>query len=133
MSQLKWRQPKSRELLGGDLAAQCLAQLGVKVAFGLHGGHLDSFLIGCHLAGIHLIDTRHETVAVQAAEGYAKLSGKVGVAFVTANSGFSNGLPGLATAFADRSPIFVVTVTCLISELARQASWPLHQGHQHIS
>lgn len=111
MSELKWKQPKSRELLGGDLVAQSLAQLGVNVAFGLHGGHLDSFLIGCHLAGIHLIDTRHETVAVQAAEGYAKLSGNVGVCFVTANSGFSNGLPGLATAFADRSPIFVVTVS----------------------
>jgi thiamine pyrophosphate-dependent acetolactate synthase large subunit-like protein len=111
MSELKWKQPKARELLGGDLVAQSLAQLGVKVAFGLHGGHLDSFLIGCHLAGIHLIDTRHETVAVQAAEGYAKLSGNVGLCFVTANSGFSNGLPGLATAFADRSPIFVVTTS----------------------
>lgn len=110
MSELKWKHPPSRPLLGGDLVAQSLAQLSVNLAFGLHGGHLDSFLIGCHLAGIRLIDTRHETVAVQAAEGYAKLSGKVGVAFVTANSGFSNGLPGLATAFADRSPIFVVTV-----------------------
>lgn len=59
--------------------------------------------------GIGLIDTRHETVAVQAAEGYAKVKGRVGLAFMTANSGFSNGLPGLATAFADRSPIFVIT------------------------
>ena len=109
MTELKWKQPKARELLGGDLLAQSLAQLGASVAFGLHGGHLDAFLVGCDLAGIKLIDTRHETVAVQAAEGYAKLSGKVGLCFVTANSGFSNGLPGLATAFADRSPIFCVT------------------------
>lgn len=79
--------PKKRELNGGDLLAQSLRHLGAEVAFGLHGGHLDAFLIGAHDAGIKLIDTRHETTAVQAAEGYAKVCGKVGVCFVTANSG----------------------------------------------
>ncbi|KIW92558.1 uncharacterized protein Z519_06405 [Cladophialophora bantiana CBS 173.52] len=107
--ELKWKIPEKRDFLGGDLVAQSLAQLGVEVSFGLHGGHLDAFLIGCQLAGIRLIDSRHEATAVQAAEGYAKLSGKVGCCFVTANSGFCNSLPGLATAFADRSPIFMVT------------------------
>ncbi|KAF1998717.1 acetolactate synthase I/II/III large subunit [Amniculicola lignicola CBS 123094] len=106
---LPLKQPNGRELLGGDLLAQCLHALGVEVAFGLHGGHLDSFLMGCVDVGIELIDTRHETVAVQAAEGYAKVTGKTGCCFVTANSGFCNGFPGLATAFADRSPIFCVT------------------------
>ncbi len=80
--------PKNREFHGGDLLAQALKHLGVEVAFGLHGGHLDAFLIGAAESGIKLIDTRHETVAVQAAEGYAKISGKVGVRFVTANSGY---------------------------------------------
>lgn len=84
---LKLSMPKTREFLGGDLLAQSLAQLGTKVAFGLHGGHLDAFLMGCADANIKLIDTRHETVAVQAAEGYAKVSDQVGVCFVTANSG----------------------------------------------
>ncbi|KAL4870676.1 hypothetical protein BDV12DRAFT_207410 [Aspergillus spectabilis] len=101
--------PTSRELTGGDLLAQSLKHIGVEVAFGLHGGHLDVFLMGCDTAGIRLIDTRHETVAVQAAEGYAKIAQKIGVCFVTANSGFSNGIPGLATAFADRSPILCIT------------------------
>ncbi|ORY10366.1 acetolactate synthase I/II/III large subunit [Clohesyomyces aquaticus] len=100
---------KGRELLGGDLLAQSLHLLGVRVAFGLHGGHLDAFLMGCVDIGVELIDTRHETVAVQAAEGYAKVSGKTGCCFVTANSGFCNGLPGLATAFADRSPLLCIT------------------------
>ncbi|KAM0810021.1 hypothetical protein AB5N19_10368 [Seiridium cardinale] len=109
MAPFKLEKPKNREIVGGDLLAQALRHLGTDVAFGLHGGHLDAFLVGCHDADIRLIDTRHETVAVQAAEGYAKVSGKVGVCFVTANSGFSNGLPGLATAFADRSPIFCIT------------------------
>ena len=84
---IKLKMPTTREFLGGDLLAQCLAVLGCKVAFGLHGGHLDAFLIGCSDANIELIDTRHETVAVQAAEGYAKVSSNVGVCFITANSG----------------------------------------------
>jgi thiamine pyrophosphate-dependent acetolactate synthase large subunit-like protein len=85
---MNWQQPPKRELLGGDLLAQSLKQLGAEVCFGLHGGHLDAFLIGCCLVGIKIIDTRHETTAVQAAEGYAKLSGKAGFCFVTANSGY---------------------------------------------
>lgn len=90
MAPFKLQQPKNRELLGGDLAAQALKNLGVDVAFGLHGGHLDAFLVGAHDTGIKLIDTRHETTAVQAAEGYAKVSGKTGVCFVTANSGYNH-------------------------------------------
>ncbi|KAK7707711.1 hypothetical protein SLS57_009226 [Botryosphaeria dothidea] len=101
--------PKGRELTGGDLLAQSLKKLGTEVAFGLHGGHLDAFLVGCESIGIKLVDTRHETVAVQAAEGYSKMAGKTGICFITANSGFSNGLPGLATAFADRSSILCIT------------------------
>ncbi|CAG9944952.1 unnamed protein product [Clonostachys rosea f. rosea IK726] len=117
MASFSLTEPNSRELSGGDLLAQSLSQAGVEVAFGLHGGHLDAFLVGCELAKIRLVDTRHETVAVQAAEAYAKFSSKIGVCFVTANSGqmmtgkssFGNGLPGLATALADRSPILCIT------------------------
>lgn len=86
-AKLEWVLPQKRDLVGGDLLAQTLAHLGVEVSFGLHGGHLDPFLIGCDLIGIKLIDTRHEAVAVQAAEGYAKIAGKPGCCFVTANSG----------------------------------------------
>ena len=64
---------------GGDLVARTLTSFGVEVAFGLHGGHLDSLLLGCQRAGIRLIDTRHEAVAVNAADGYARATGRVGV------------------------------------------------------
>ncbi|KAJ5721498.1 uncharacterized protein N7483_009432 [Penicillium malachiteum] len=109
MSCFSLQNPPSRELTCGDLLAQSLKQLGVEVAFGLHGGHLDAFLVGCEMIGIRLVDTRHETVAVQAAEGYSRISTKPAVCFVTANSGFSNGLAGLATAYGDRSPILCIT------------------------
>ncbi|RSL96379.1 hypothetical protein CEP52_011489 [Fusarium oligoseptatum] len=105
----KIQQPEGRPLNGGDLLAQSLKSLGVDVSFGLGGGHLDGFLLGCEHAGIRLIDTRHETAAVQAAEGYARTTGKVGSCFMTANSGFLNGLPGLGTALADRNPICCIT------------------------
>jgi thiamine pyrophosphate-dependent acetolactate synthase large subunit-like protein len=87
MAGFEIKKPQHREFTGGDLLAQSLQQLGVTVAFGLHGGHLDSFLMGCEDIGIRLIDTRHETAAVQAAEGYSKVTAKVGTCFVTANSG----------------------------------------------
>ena len=87
MAGFKVQIPQHREFTGGDLLAQSLRQLGVKTAFGLHGGHLDAFLMGCEDIGIRLIDTRHETAAVQAAEGYSKVTGEVGTSFVTANSG----------------------------------------------
>jgi thiamine pyrophosphate-dependent acetolactate synthase large subunit-like protein len=90
-TQPTWQIPPKREFLGGDLLAQTLKQLGADVFFGVHGGHLDAFLIGCDLANIKVVDTRHETTAVQAAEGYAKLSGKIGNCFITANSGYVSG------------------------------------------
>jgi thiamine pyrophosphate-dependent acetolactate synthase large subunit-like protein len=54
---------------GGELVARTLKQFGVEVAFGLHGGHLDSLLVGLRRNGIHLVDTRHEAVAANAADG----------------------------------------------------------------
>src|SRR5262249_34078523 len=97
--------PRPRSTDGGELVARTLKQFGVEVAFGLHGGHLDSLLIGLHRNHIRLVDTRHEAVAVNAADGYARATGRLGVAFATAASGYSNAIAGLATAYADRSPL----------------------------
>lgn len=108
--------PEHRDLSGGDLAAHSIHQLGVKVAFGIHGGHLDAFLVGCEENGIRLVDTRHEATAVQAAQAYAHVTQKLGVAFVTANSGFGNSLPGIATALADRAPVLIITSSPPIRE-----------------
>jgi acetolactate synthase I/II/III large subunit len=101
--------PRPRSVDGGELVARTLKQFGVEVAFGLHGGHLDSLLIGLNRNEIRLIDTRHEAVAVNAADGYARVTGRLGVAFATAASGYSNSIAGLATAYADRSPLLLLT------------------------
>lgn len=94
---------------GGELVARTLTAFGVEVAFGLHGGHLDALLLACRRAGIDLIDTRHEAVAVNAADGYARCTGTVGVAFATAGAGFSNAVAGLGAAHIDRSPVVLLT------------------------
>ena len=94
---------------GGELVARTLAAFGVDVAFGLHGGHLDSLLLACRQRGIRLVDTRHEAVAVNAADGYARTTGRVGVAFATAGAGFCNAVAGLGPAQVDRSPVLLLT------------------------
>lgn len=94
---------------GGDLLARTLHEAGVTAAFGVHGGHLDAFLVGCVRHGIRLVDTRHEAAAVNAADGFARTTGELGVAFATASSGFSNALAGLTHAYADRTPLLLIT------------------------
>jgi acetolactate synthase-1/2/3 large subunit len=98
-----------RPLTGGALLARTLRELGVEVAFGVHGGHLDSFLIACRDEGIELVDVRHEATGVHAADGYFRVSGRLGVCFATAGAGFANALAGLAPARVDRSALLLIT------------------------
>jgi acetolactate synthase-1/2/3 large subunit len=94
---------------GGELIARTLAAAGVRHAFGVHGGHLDSILTAMHSHGITLVDMRHEAAAGNAAEGYARASGGLGVAFATSGPGFANVFSALANAYVDRIPLLVLT------------------------
>lgn len=98
-----------RGIDGGELVARTLRSYGVEVAFGVHGGHLNSVLMGFKRNEIRIVDTRHEAVGVNAADGYARATGRLGVAFATASAGFTNAVAGLGVAFADRSPVLVIT------------------------
>lgn len=106
---------------GGDLLAATLAAHGVEVAFGLHGGHLDPLLLAWRRLGIRLVDTRHEAAAVNAADGYARVSGRIGVAFATAGAGFSNAVAGLGVAYADRSAVLLITSSPPAAEVETNA------------
>ena len=92
---------------GGELAVRVLKQEGVECLFALCGGQIDSILQGCRDEGIRVIDTRHEQAAVFAAEGWALLTGKPGVAAVTAGPGMTNGVTGLWNALGKACPIVV--------------------------
>lgn len=103
-------------LNGGELAAWALREAGVDVVFALHGGHLDSFLTGCRRFGISLVDCRHEAAAVNAADGYARVTGRLGVAAVTAGPGLFNAVAGISNAAADSVGIAVITSSPPLAE-----------------
>jgi acetolactate synthase-1/2/3 large subunit len=93
---------------GGILAAQALGAGGVEVVFTLTGGHLFPLYDGCMRAGIRLVDTRHEQTAAFAAEGWAKVTRRPGVAALTAGPGVTNGVSAISGAYFSGSPMVVI-------------------------
>lgn len=93
---------------GGWLVARMLKREGVEVVFTLSGGHIAGIYDGCLREGIRVVDTRHEQAAVHAAEGWAKVTRKPGVALLTAGPGVTDGVTGVANAYLAGSPILVI-------------------------
>src|SRR2546428_1246317 len=93
---------------GGQLAAAALKDGGVDVVFTLSGGHIFPLYDGCVAAGIRLVDTRHEQTAGFAAEGWAKVTRRPGVAALTAGPGVTNGMSAVTGAFFSGSPMVVI-------------------------
>jgi acetolactate synthase-1/2/3 large subunit len=93
---------------GAEILIECLKKEGVEHIFGYPGGVvLNIFDTLYDEKDIKLILTRHEQGAVHAADGYARASGKVGVALVTSGPGATNTVTGIATASMDSIPIVV--------------------------
>jgi len=95
------------EIDGGRLVARIFKQEGVDCIFGLSGGHIDPIFQACLDEKIRLIDTRHEQAAVFMAEGWAWITGKPGVAVVTAGPGVTNAITGLWNAQGRGAPVIV--------------------------
>jgi len=93
---------------GGDLVAKVLKTEGVTHVFGLSGGHVAPIFDGLLTEGIRIVDTRHEEAAVMMAEGWARYTGRPGVAVVTAGPGVVNAFPGVAIAHQTRAPVVVI-------------------------
>jgi acetolactate synthase-1/2/3 large subunit len=93
---------------GGLLAARRLKAHGVTKLFTLSGGHLFSLYDGCRTEGVDLIDTRHESAAAFAAEGWAKVTREPGICALTAGPGVTNGMSAIASAHKNNSPIVVL-------------------------
>jgi acetolactate synthase-1/2/3 large subunit len=98
----------ARQPHGGLLAARRLKAHGVTKLFTLSGGHLFSLYDGCRTEGIDLIDTRHESAAAFAAEGWAKVTREPGLCALTAGPGVTNGMSAIASAHKNNSPIVVL-------------------------
>ncbi len=88
---------------------KALESEGVEVIFGVPGGAIIEVYDALYDANIPHITTRHEQGAVHAADGYARASGRVGVAMATSGPGATNTVTGIATAYMDSSPIVVFT------------------------
>jgi acetolactate synthase-1/2/3 large subunit len=93
---------------GGRLIARRLRAAGVRTLFTLSGGHLFSIYDGCRAEGIEMVDVRHEQTAAFAAEGWAKVTRKVGVCALTAGPGVTNGMSAIASASQNHSPMLVL-------------------------
>ena len=110
----------NEEINGGDALIRALADENIDLIFGYPGG-----------AALHIYDAiykqnkvqhilvRHEQAAVHAADGYARATGKPGVALVTSGPGATNAITGIATAYMDSIPVVVIEkVPLLLSSVA---------------
>ena len=97
-------------LTGAEIVMRSLAAEGVEFVFGYPGGavlHIyDAFF---KQKAVKHILVRHEQGAIHAADGYARATGKCGVALVTSGPGVTNAITGIATAYMDSIPMVVLT------------------------
>ena len=93
---------------GAQLIVELLEERGVEVAFGLPGVHNLALWEALRSSPIRLVGVRHEQAAAYAADGYARATGRLGVALTTTGPGAANTLGAVGEAWAARSPILVV-------------------------
>ena len=95
---------------GAEILIESLKKEGVKTVFGYPGGVvLGIFDVLYSEKNIQVILTRHEQGATHMADGYARATGRPGVALVTSGPGATNTVTGIATAYMDSVPIVVIT------------------------
>ncbi len=95
---------------GAQIIWECLIAEDVKHVFGYPGGAiLPAYDALCQYPQIHHVLVRHEQGATHMADGYARASGRVGVAMATSGPGATNMVTGIATASMDSSPIVCIT------------------------
>ena len=103
-------QPKER-ISGSEAIVRCLLAEGVEVLYGYPGGAIMPVYdeLYKYEGKINHVLTRHEQCAAHAAQGYARISGKVGVAMATSGPGATNLITGIADAQIDSTPIVCIT------------------------
>ncbi|MDA8328016.1 MAG: acetolactate synthase 3 catalytic subunit [Betaproteobacteria bacterium] len=98
------------EMTGAEIMVRCLMDEGVELVFGYPGGAvLNIYDAIFKQDGFKHILVRHEQAAVHAADGYARSTGKVGVALVTSGPGLTNAVTGIATAYMDSIPLVIIS------------------------
>ncbi len=98
------------QISGAQMVIEALIAEDVDTVFGYPGGAIMNVYDEIYKQdGFEHILTRHEQAAIHAAEGYSKVTGKVGVAMITSGPGFTNAVTGLADAYMDSIPMVVIS------------------------
>ena len=100
--------PKPGTRIAAYLLTDYLERIGVDVIFGLCGHTIIAFLDALGKSRIRFITTRHEQVAAHAADGYARVTGKVGVLLTHLGPGLTNAATGVANAALDSIPMVII-------------------------
>ena len=113
---------KADKLTGAQIFLECLKKEGVDEIFGYPGGVILTIyeaLYNCKEIKHYLV--RHEQAAIHAAEGYARVTGRPGVALVTSGPGATNAITGIANAYYDGYPLVVFTGQVGSSQIGNDA------------
>ncbi|NPA35355.1 MAG: biosynthetic-type acetolactate synthase large subunit [Chlorobi bacterium] len=102
---------KKKKITGSEAVILSLINEGVDVLFGYPGGAIMPVYDAMHdyYDKLNHILTRHEQGALHAAQGYARVTGKVGVSIVTSGPGATNAVTGIADAMIDSTPLVVIS------------------------
>jgi acetolactate synthase I/II/III large subunit len=103
------QQPERKIMSGAEIVWAVLEKLGVETVFGYPGGAILPTYDALTRSKVHHVLVRHEQGATHMADGYARASGRVGVAIATSGPGATNMVTGIATAMMDSSPIVCIT------------------------
>ena len=119
-------------MTGGHAIVQALKAEGVDVVFGLPGVQIMQLYDGFFGdSDIRVISTRHEQATVYMADGYARSTGKIGVALVVPGPGLYNACAALATAYSASSPVLLICGQVDSSQIGKEAN-ALHQVHDQL-
>lgn len=110
------------KIIGAKMVMEAFNKEDVDVVFGYPGGAVLYLYDEIYNQNYfkHIL-CRHEQGAIHAADGYARASGKVGVAIITSGPGFTNAVTGIATAFTDSIPLVVISGQVPITQIGTDA------------
>jgi acetolactate synthase-1/2/3 large subunit len=97
------------DITGGELLLKCLKEEGVSLMFGVLDGSFNPFLAKLETYGIGYICPRHEAAAAHMAEAWARIRGEPGVCVGGIGPGAANMVSGIATAYAEGSPVIAIS------------------------
>ena len=111
----------NKTLSGAEVIIECLKREGIDTIFGYPGGSAIPMFDAILDSNIKVVLSRHEQGATHMADGYARQTGKVGVALVTSGPGATNTFTGIYTALMDSSPIVVLAAQTTTPNLGKDA------------